>query len=116
MRRASRAYLYFFCLFVFVTAMTTVPQAAGQANARLAGSVKDNSGGSVAGAVVTLTHQATNINRTTKTDADGNYLFSLVEIGNFTVTVDHPGFKKNVQTGISLELNQNGRLDVPRRG
>src|SRR5580692_6593380 len=110
MRQTSRILSSF--LIIFLSAFFNVSPAAGQANARLSGSVKDHSGGTVAGAVVTLTNQATNISRTTKSDADGNYLFSLVEVGTFAVSVDHPGCKKILQTGITLELNQNGRLDV----
>jgi hypothetical protein len=84
----------------------------GQATARLAGTVKDASGGTVGGTTVTLTNEATNVSKTTKTDADGNYLFSLVEPGTYRLTLEHSGFKKNVQSGITLEINQNGRLDI----
>jgi len=59
-----------------------------------------------------LTNQATNVSRTTTTDGEGTYLFSLVEPGTYRLTVEHGGFKKNVQSGITLEVNQNGRLDV----
>ena len=83
-----------------------------QTTARLTGIVKDQSGGTVAGASVTLTNQATNVSRTTKTDGEGNYLFALVEVGVYKLTVEHPGFKKNIQGNITLEVNQNARLDV----
>jgi hypothetical protein len=101
-------YCFVALMLVFVGAST----AHGQATARLTGVVKDATGSSVPGAVVTLTNQGTNVSRTTKTDSDGAYLFSLVEVGRYSVTVEHSGFKKNVQTGIVLEVNQNGRLDV----
>jgi len=84
----------------------------GQATARLTGTVKDASGGTVAGAAVTLTNEATNANKTAKTDGDGNYLFPLVDPGTYRLTLEHGGFKKSVQSGITLEVNQNGRLDV----
>jgi hypothetical protein len=84
----------------------------GQATARLTGTVKDQSEGTVAGATATLTNEATNVSRTTKTDGEGNYLFSLVDVGTYRLTVEHSGFKKNIQSGIILEVNQNGRLDV----
>jgi len=86
--------------------------ARGQATARLTGTVKDQSGGAIVGTTVTLTNEGTNISRTTKTDGEGNYLFSLVGVGTYRLTVEHAGFKKNVQSGITLEVNQNGRLDV----
>ena len=84
----------------------------GQAAARLTGIVRDSSGSSVPDATVTLTNQGTNVSRTIKTDSDGSYLFSPVDVGSYSLTVEHTGFKKNVQAGIVLEVNQNGRLDV----
>lgn len=107
LRRSLLVYL-FSLSFVLLAA----DHAWGQATARLTGTVKDQSGASVAGATVTLTNEGTNISRTTKTDGEGNYLFSLVDVGTYRLTVEHSGFKKNVQGGIVLEVNQNGRLDV----
>jgi len=106
-RRISVSFLLGFLFLLIVSG-----SAWGQATARLTGFVKDQSGATVAAATVTLTNQGTNISRTTTTDSDGSYLFSLVEVGTYLLTVEHVGFKKNVQSGIKLEVNQNGRLDV----
>src|SRR5882672_732173 len=106
-RRISVSFLLGFLFLLIVSG-----SAWGQATARLTGFVKDQSGATVAAATVTLTNQGTNISRTTTTDSDGSYLFSLVEVGSYLLTVEHVGFKKNVQSGIKLEVNQNGRLDV----
>jgi hypothetical protein len=99
-------------LFSFLALLVAAGSAWGQATARLTGTVKDQSGATVAAATVILTNQGTNISRTTKSDAEGNYLFSLVDVGNYQLTVEHAGFKKNVQSGVTLEVNQNGRLDI----
>ncbi len=100
-----------FCLSLLIF-LAAAGSAWGQATARLTGTVKDQSGGAIVGATVTLTNEGTNISRTTKTDGEGNYLFSLVAVGTYRLTVEHAGFKKNVQSGITLDVNQNGRLDV----
>lgn len=84
----------------------------GQVTARLTGTVKDPSGGTVAGASVTLTNEATNISRKTTTDADGNFLFTIVDVGIYRVEIERSGFKKYLQNGITLEVNQSGRLDA----
>src|SRR5580704_5704938 len=99
-------------LFGILAILLVAGNAWGQASARLTGVVKDQSGATVGGATVTLTNQATNVSRTTRTDGEGNYLFALVDVGTHRLTVEHAGFKKNVQGGITLEVNQNGRLDV----
>ena len=84
----------------------------GQTKASLRGTVTDQSSGVVAGAKVILTNTGTGIARTTTTANDGSYLFDLVEVGKYSLTVDKSGFETFIQDGIVLELNQNGRLDV----
>jgi hypothetical protein len=88
------------------------PAVAQQATALLAGSVKDASGAVVVGAKVTLKNANTNIARTQITGKDGDFLFNLVPIGTYELTVEQTGFDKYVRKGITLEINQNARLDV----
>ena len=83
-----------------------------QATALLAGTVKDSSGAVLADVKVTLKNSATNIARTVNTDKDGDFLFTLIPIGSYEVAVERPGFKLYVRKGITLEINQNARLDV----
>ena len=104
----------FFCAVFLLAIFSVLGSAAwGQTNASLRGTVTDQSGGIVIGAKVTLTNTGTGIARTINTNADGTYLFDLVQVGKYRVTVEKPGFATFVQEGITLELNQNGRLDVP---
>jgi hypothetical protein len=84
----------------------------GQTKASLRGTVSDQSGGVVAAAKVILTNTGTGIARTTTTANDGSYLFDLVDVGKYSLTVDKSGFETFIQDGIVLELNQNGRVDV----
>ena len=83
-----------------------------QATAQLLGSVKDTTGAVVPGVTVTLRNAQTNVSRSTTSDKDGAYLFTLVAIGTYEVTAEHSGFRKFLQKGITLDVNQNGRLDV----
>ena len=87
----------------------------GQTNASLRGTVTDQSGAVVAGAKVTLTNTGTGISRTINTENDGAYVFDLVQVGKYRVTVEKPGFTTFIRDGITLELNQNGRVDVSLR-
>ena len=98
---------------VLAVAFLTANQAAGQqATAQLMGTVKDPSGALVIGAKVSLRNSETNITRSVITGKDGGYLFTLVPIGSYEVTVEQTGFEKYVHKGITLEINQNARLDV----
>ncbi len=83
-----------------------------QATALLTGSVKDTSGAVVLGATVTLQNTSTNTVRKQMTGKDGGYLFNLVPIGTYELAVEQSGFDKYVRRGITLEINQNARLDV----
>ena len=75
------------------------------------GLVTDSSGAVVAGATVTAKRAATNDIRTTKTNETGNYIFPLLDIGEYEVTCTAPGFKTEVRSGIELQLQQKARLD-----
>jgi outer membrane receptor protein involved in Fe transport len=97
-------------LFVAILGGTRPTWAQGTASLR--GTVTDQSGGVLVGAKVTLTNEGTNISRSTATVGDGGYLFALVEVGTYKVTVERSGFRTHVQRGVVLEVNQNGRLDV----
>jgi Carboxypeptidase regulatory-like domain len=86
-----------------------------QATAQLLGTVKDPSGAVVAAAKVSLRNTGTNIARSATTNKGGEYLFTLVPIGAYELTVEQQGFEKYVRKGITLEINQNARLDVSLR-
>ena len=94
-------------LAVSVTAFTLIPagvraQIAGTAN--IQGTVSDPTGAVVAHASVALTNEATQVKRTTVSDASGVYLFPGVPIGTYNLTVAAPGFKTYEQKGIVLEV------------
>jgi Carboxypeptidase regulatory-like domain len=86
--------------------------AAQQATAQLSGTITDPTGAVVVGAKVTLTNIGTNVARTVVSDKDGAFLFTLVPIGAYQVAVEQAGFDKYLRKGITLQINQNARLDV----
>src|SRR5271169_1638620 len=85
---------------------------AAEVTATISGTVNDATGAVVPKATVTLTNKATNGSRTVLTDSGGSYLFTLVGIGTYRVTVEQTGFRKYVRDGIVLNVNQNAKLDV----
>ncbi|HEY4782331.1 MAG TPA: carboxypeptidase regulatory-like domain-containing protein, partial [Chthoniobacterales bacterium] len=54
----------------------------------------------------------TNVVRTVTSSKDGDFLFTLVPIGTYEVQAEQEGFSKYVRKGITLEINQNARLDI----
>jgi outer membrane receptor protein involved in Fe transport len=107
---------YFRGVFQFLAACAIVflcsSVAFGQTTASLRGTITDQSGAVLVGAKITLTNTGTGVPRTTQSGADGLYLFDQVQVGKYKVTVEKDGFTTFEQTGIILELNQFGRLDV----
>ncbi len=80
--------------------------------AEVLGSVHDPSGGRVAKAAVTLTNQGTSTEAKTSTDDGGNYDFSNVKVGRYTVSVEAPGFSKVSATDIDVAVEARQRVDL----
>lgn len=76
------------------------------------GTVTDTSGAILPGATVTLTSAEIGFRRTAVTGDDGTYNFVNLVPGTYTVAVEKQGFKKNLRTGITLEVQATLRIDV----
>jgi hypothetical protein len=99
------------CFAVIVLMLTL--RAGGQATtAELVGSIQDPSGASIADATVVAKNIATNVERRSSSEKNGEYRLALLPPGDYIVTVDALGFSKLVQTGVSLQVNQQGRLNL----
>lgn len=75
------------------------------------GTVTDPSGAVVPGAKVAIRHVSTGTRRETVTSSTGDYSFPLIDIGEYTVTVQAEGFKTEEQRGIVVQLQQKARVD-----
>ena len=62
--------------------------------ASVLGTIKDPSGGSIASATVTLLSPAKGVSVTRQTDANGNYEFTNVQPGEYSITVTAANFEK----------------------
>lgn len=76
------------------------------------GVVKDPSGGVLAGAQIVLTNIDTGITNTGTTNSSGQYRFSLVRPGNYSLAVTISGFQKAERTGIVVSAGQPSTADV----
>ena len=115
-----RAVLSRGCLLALALTATLATSASAQVDTgTISGTVKDESGGVLPGATVTITHEGQGLTLTTVTRADGTYIFTPIRTGAYSVEVDFPGFRKGVRRGITVGIQETGarRLHAPdRRG
>jgi carboxypeptidase family protein/TonB-dependent receptor-like protein len=89
-------------LLAFVVLMPGLALGQIATTGKIAGIVTDSSGAAVPSATVTVKSTALMAERTTTTGADGAYLFDLLPLGTYEVTVTSKGFKGYTETGIVL--------------
>src|SRR6478672_2631297 len=83
-----------------------------QGTGTIHGSVLDPANAAVANAKVTALLDNRGTTRTVTTDSQGNYVFPLLPVGRYTITVEVSGFKTFQQSGIELSTNDNARVDA----
>jgi len=95
------------CVALLVS-VATYPQGS---TGRILGVVTDQSGGNVAGAVVTITDVARGISQTLTTDSDGAYVALNVQPGTYVVRAEYKGFKTFERKNILVEVGKDVRID-----
>jgi hypothetical protein len=83
-----------------------------QTTGTLVGTVQDAQGAVVPNASVIVTNIDTGIMQRTISDALGAYHVEYLQVGNYEVTVDAAGFKKFLQKGLVIIVDQTQRVDV----
>jgi trimeric autotransporter adhesin len=78
----------------------------------LRGRVLDQSGATEPSAKVTISDEATKLNRSTVTNDQGEYVFSAVAPATYTLTVEATGFKKSEQKGVEVATHTAVGVDV----
>ncbi len=82
-----------------------------QTGGSITGEVRDQSGALIPGAAITVTNTATNVARTTQTNAAGIYSFPALIPGPYQVKAAAAGFQTGVTSGIQLQVQQTARVD-----
>jgi carboxypeptidase family protein len=102
-------------LFLFLsTCICAVPVSvfAQQETATITGTVRDQSGGVVPRATVTVTNVQTNISVKTESDDAGSYVIPSLRPGEYSVSAESSGFPKIIRTGVTLQVAQVARIDM----
>ncbi len=81
-------------------------------DATLTGIITDPTGATVAGAKVDATNTGTNLSHEAVSDSSGVYTIPALTPGVYRLEVAQPGFKKQVLSGIVLQVAQEARINV----
>jgi Carboxypeptidase regulatory-like domain/TonB dependent receptor len=106
-----KAFARWMCLVVFI--VFCAGRITGQdISASIHGTVTDESGAVVTGAKVTAIHTATGFQRSAVSNSQGAYVLVELPVGEYRLEAEAKGFKRYVQEGISLEVNQSAPVAI----
>ena len=84
-----------------------------QGNAgRILGIVTDPQGAALSGAIITITDKERATSRTLTADSAGEFNAPNLLPGSYSVTAEAHGFKRAERSGVTLEVNQDLRVDM----
>jgi hypothetical protein len=99
-------------LFILALFLACCTAAMAQATTSLNGRVTDRTGAVIPGASVRLTLPATSAVRENTTDASGQYQFSQLAPGSYTLVVSAPGFATSRRTNLDLLVSQPATANI----
>jgi len=92
--------------------LLAIPLLAQLPTATILGTARDQSGGVLPEATVTVVNVETGLTRTAKTAEDGAYRFPELPVGQYEVKAEHKGFRSLDRKGITLEVTQQAVINL----
>jgi hypothetical protein len=98
---------------LLVLAMGLVPYAHAQAGtADVLGTITDQTGAVIPGAQITLTNTGTGIVKKGTSDAKGEYIFTALQNGTYSIDVEMQGFKSHTNKSFAVSTGERVRMDA----
>jgi hypothetical protein len=98
--------------FLALLLLFTSPAFAQLTTADILGTVTDPTGAVVPGANITLINLGTNETRTGQSNGSGDYSFTLLPVGHYSITVKAGGFQASITKDLAVEAGDRARADV----
>src|SRR5512147_2055052 len=108
MKPALKACAVIFMMWLFAASAA----AQSSATAQLHVAVKDPKGAVVKNATVALRNEARNIERTVTSNVEGEYQFLAIPPGQYTLSVQAPGFAKMIARDVTITIGQTAEIPV----
>lgn len=103
--RRSRVSSVFFFIFTLGCVLAVAPTIQAQTStSRITGTVTDQTGAVLPGAIVTAKNEATGVQYTMTTTSAGTYALEALPVGLYTITVEASGFRTFTSTGNVLTV------------
>ncbi|ADW70986.1 TonB-dependent receptor [Granulicella tundricola] len=97
---------------ILAAALLTPSAMAQLTTADILGTVTDATGAVIPNATVVLTNVETHDQRTATSNGSGDYQFTLLPVGRYTVTTKSSGFKTATTNNLAVEAGDRARADV----
>ena len=97
---------------MFVLAVIAPAKLAAQTSGSVAGHLSDATGANLTQTDVTLTDIGTGAIRSTKSTNSGDYTFTEIPPGTYTIQARHSGFKTSQSDSFQVQVQQSVRLDL----
>ena len=107
MKQASRRFIILAVLLLFAGIGLRAQQ-----NSEIAGTVTDQTGAAVPGAVLTLTQKETGYVYNSTSNGTGSYAFSGLNVGTFDLKATAKGFESYLKSGLTLNVSQILTTDI----
>ncbi len=99
-------------MFLAMLLLVTSAALAQLSTADILGTVTDPTGAVVPNATVVVTNLGTNEQRTTTSNGSGEYNFTLLPVGHYSVSVKSSGFQSSITKDLAVEAGDRARNDV----
>lgn len=100
-------------LFLAIAVMCLSPRSEAQViTADLVGTVTDTGGAVIPGAKVTILNTDTQLRRSMDSTSTGDYVFTLLPPGTYTIRVEETGFKAFEAKGVKIAAGDRTRVDA----
>jgi len=106
--RAQLIPVFITCFFFFIAPHLQSQSTFGS----ILGTVQDTSGAVVPGATVTIVNTGTTAQRVVTSDASGDFTFSNIEIGHYSLTVTAAGFEKYSLPEIEITARESRHIEA----
>ncbi|MBI3681097.1 MAG: carboxypeptidase regulatory-like domain-containing protein [Acidobacteria bacterium] len=101
----------FFLRLLAVSVVSCLPVCAQVTTGTILGVIRDSSGANVAGAQITIMETNKGTMQRYVTDESGTYNAPFLVPGTYSVAVEKEAFKRQVRSGVILEVDQKARID-----